>query len=35
MPPPACSVHDTVDLELRGIPGVFVATVQSTGRAEV
>jgi hypothetical protein len=28
-------VHDTVDLELRGIPGVFVATVQFTDGAEV
>ncbi len=28
-------MHDTVDLELRGIPGVFVATVQFTDGAEV
>jgi hypothetical protein len=28
-------VHDTVDLELRGIPGVFVATVQFTDGADV
>jgi hypothetical protein len=28
-------VHDTVDLELRGIPGVFVATVQFTDGAEI
>ena len=28
-------MHDTVDLELRGIPGVFVATVEFTDGAEV
>ena len=28
-------MHDTVDLELRGIPGVFVATVQFTDGAEI
>ena len=28
-------MHDTVDLELRGIPGVFVATVQFSDGAEV
>jgi hypothetical protein len=28
-------VHDIVDLESRGIPGVFVATVEFTDGAEV
>jgi hypothetical protein len=27
-------VHDTVDLELRGIPGVFVATVEFVDGAQ-
>jgi hypothetical protein len=27
-------VHDIVDLEARGVPGVFVATVEFTGGAE-
>ena len=28
-------MHDTVDLEARGIPGVFVATVEFADGAEV
>jgi hypothetical protein len=28
-------VHDTVDLEARGVPGVFVATVEFIDGAEV
>jgi hypothetical protein len=28
-------VHDTVDLEARGIPGVFVATVEFADGAQV
>ena len=28
-------MHDTVDLEARGVPGVFVATVEFTDGAEV
>ena len=28
-------MHDTVDLEARGVPGVFVATVEFTEGAEV
>jgi len=28
-------VHDIVDLELRGVPGVFVATVAFTDGADV
>ena len=28
-------MHDTVDLEERGVPGVFVATVEFTDGAEV
>ena len=27
-------MHDTVDLEARGVPGVFVATVEFTDGAE-
>ncbi len=27
-------MHDTVDLELRGVPGVFVATVEFVDGAE-
>jgi hypothetical protein len=28
-------VHDTVDLEARGVPGVFVATLEFSDGAEV
>ena len=30
----SCSVHDIVDLEGRGVPGVFVASSEFTGAAE-
>ena len=30
----ACSVHDWNDLELRGLPGVFVATVEFVDGAD-
>ena len=29
-----CSVHDTFDLERRGVPSVFIATVEFTDGAE-
>ena len=30
----SCSVHDTLDLELRGVPSVYVATVEFVDSAE-